>query len=392
MASVLQTTFSLPSFRARYYPTAKSHWEYCPEVLPADCLDCQLHKVADGLLSGRYSHPRPTDGAAAPKATNPLAHESPTAVFQEGVRPSMFKALVGRGHDEFATMRQQDAEEFLGHYLAAIRRQLKRTGGADPTDVFRFGMEQRLQCGECQRVRYRVDATDVASVPVPKREKGVDAEGKVQYEEVQLKECLDGLIGIEALEYTCPSCQKQVIAKKYSPCHWSAGGFCSHMLTQAIKVCDVPRGSCASRQEVPTRQLGTHETWFVYSLEYTICSLMSSSDIPLVLPEDDILQLDDYLGHGLQPGETELPEDQAGMYLSLCSDIRLMAPYPATPALPEFNAEAMAQLEGMGFPTVRCQKALLATGNSDPTAAMEWLFQHMDDLGKFTNPQSDETC
>jgi ubiquitin carboxyl-terminal hydrolase 5/13 len=51
------------------------------------------------------------------------------------------------------------------------------------------------------------------------------------------------------------------------------------------------------------------------------------------------------------------------------------------PGLSAFNAEAMAQLEGMGFPTVRCQKALLATGNADPTAAMEWLFAHMDDPG-----------
>lgn len=43
----------------------------------------------------------------------------------------------------------------------------------------------------------------------------------------------------------------------------------------------------------------------------------------------------------------------------------------------------MGQLEAMGFPAVRCQKALLATGNSDPQAAMEWLFQHMDDPGRF---------
>ena len=43
----------------------------------------------------------------------------------------------------------------------------------------------------------------------------------------------------------------------------------------------------------------------------------------------------------------------------------------------------MAQLEGMGFPTIRCQKALLATGNSDPEAAMEWLFAHMEDPGIF---------
>ena len=35
----------------------------------------------------------------------------------------------------------------------------------------------------------------------------------------------------------------------------------------------------------------------------------------------------------------------------------------------------------MGFPTIRCQKALLATGNSDAEAAVEWLFSHMDDPG-----------
>ena len=49
--------------------------------------------------------------------------------------------------------------------------------------------------------------------------------------------------------------------------------------------------------------------------------------------------------------------------------------------LPEFNAEAVGQLEAMGFPLVRIQKALLATGNKDSQAAMEWLFQHMDDPG-----------
>ena len=54
----------------------------------------------------------------------------------------------------------------------------------------------------------------------------------------------------------------------------------------------------------------------------------------------------------------------------------------AEPALPEFNQAALAQLEAMGFPQIRCQKALLATGNSDPEAAMEWLFAHMEDSGR----------
>jgi hypothetical protein len=42
----------------------------------------------------------------------------------------------------------------------------------------------------------------------------------------------------------------------------------------------------------------------------------------------------------------------------------------------------MAYLEEMGFPTVRCQKALLATGNADAESAAEWLFAHMEDPGE----------
>lgn len=49
---------------------------------------------------------------------------------------------------------------------------------------------------------------------------------------------------------------------------------------------------------------------------------------------------------------------------------------------PVFNEVAMGQLQAMGFPEIRCKKALLATGNTDPEAAMEWLFAHMDDPGE----------
>lgn len=43
-------------------------------------------------------------------------------VFQPpaGIRPQMFKTLVGRGHPEFSTKRQQDAQEYLLHLLAMV--------------------------------------------------------------------------------------------------------------------------------------------------------------------------------------------------------------------------------------------------------------------------------
>lgn len=55
---------------------------------------------------------------------------------------------------------------------------------------------------------------DVVSVAVPSQEKGKDAEGKVIYEEVHLTQCLEALLGSEALEYGCPHCQKSVHAIK----------------------------------------------------------------------------------------------------------------------------------------------------------------------------------
>jgi ubiquitin carboxyl-terminal hydrolase 5/13 len=98
-------------------------------------------------------------------------------------------------------------------------------------------------------------------------------------------------------------------------------------------------------------------------------------DIPLALPASDVLTLDAHLGRGLQDGETELPDSDSGAGAAGSGG--------GAPALPTFNEAAMAQLEGMGFPTIRCQKALLATGNADAEVAMEWLFGHMEDPGWF---------
>ena len=222
-----------------------------------------MHKIADGLLSGRYSHPR-TFSSQAPlpaEAKAPDA-ESPTPVFQEGLRPALFKALIGKGHEEFATMRQQDSEEFLSHLLTTLRRHTQRTrpsASAEPTEIFSFGMEQRLQCTECQGVRYRVDSQDVLSIPVPPREKGKDADGKLQYEDVLIGECLHAVTGPEALEYKCPRCQKQVVATRSVDAQPSAQESRSR-LSQAVEVLHVPADSGPARQEVPACELGADQT------------------------------------------------------------------------------------------------------------------------------------
>ena len=65
-------------------------------------------------------------------------------IFQEGVRPAGFKVLLGKSHEEFTTMRHQDAEEFLAPLLSVLRRHARRLGvdpAVEPREAFAFGME-----------------------------------------------------------------------------------------------------------------------------------------------------------------------------------------------------------------------------------------------------------
>ncbi|KAI6032578.1 hypothetical protein F5J12DRAFT_902429 [Pisolithus orientalis] len=319
MASVLQVLFSLTQFQQRYYgevltgaildgvfERAATHWETCSQSLPADCLECQMLKVADGLLSGRYSK----------------LHAETHAPWQAGLRLAGFKALVGKGHAEFATMRQQDAEEFFGHLLTVLRRfnhQINSDEG-EPMEAFAFGLEQRLQCLSCSKVRYRVDNMDVLSFGVPAQEFPADTGS-------ELMQCLGLLLGAtgqEELEYQC-------------------------------------EGGCGKVSAVRLLRFSTFPDILVlHAKKFQLKNWVPTKlDIPIILPEGDELVLDAFLGHGLQPDEEQLPESSSDSSPS---------------SLPQFNAEALAQLEGMGFPLVRCQRALFATQNQDVEAAMEWLF------------------
>lgn len=57
------------------------------------------------------------------KCVLPNTNQTVHACFQGdqiGIAPRMFKALVGRGHPEFSTNRQQDAQEFLLHFINMV--------------------------------------------------------------------------------------------------------------------------------------------------------------------------------------------------------------------------------------------------------------------------------
>ena len=322
LASIIQCLFSLPNFQDRYF-----HPHDLPPTTanPAEDLETQLRKLADGLISGRYSYPD-TNIHALPDNS-----EVPN---QKGLSPAMFKHLIGRGHEEFSTMRQQDAFELLLHLFKLINLS-QPDPSQDPIKDFRFVMEQRLQCLKCKKVRYRSDEQDNISIPVPVRRR---PSGKVaettkgwEFEPVTLKECLDIFTTADMVELTCPSCSSKDGFSKQSK-------FKTFPQNLAIN---------ARRFELVN--------WVPTKL-----------DVPVQV-SDESFDMGLYHSNGLQPGEEELPEDAS-----------VSAGAGSQPGFTP-NAEAMAQLESMGFGRNRCQRALQATGNEDTEAAMNWLFGHMDD-------------
>jgi ubiquitin carboxyl-terminal hydrolase 5/13 len=324
LASSLQCLFALPQFQQRYYQPEKE----LPLVQDsAQDLETQLRKLADGLLSGRYSHPY----------SDVVASElSPEIPHQKGLAPSMLKHLVGRGHAEFSTMRQQDAFEFLLHLFKLITRSHQSASLPDPTQAFRFIMEQRLQCLNCKKVRYSVDEQDNISIPVPIHKlpqqatplsgtEGVDVVD--EYQPVSLKECLDGFTAEEIVELTCASCG-------------SKDGFSKRSLFKTFP-----------------------EILAVNAKRFVIINWVPTKvDVPVVVGDEPFL-FDDYKSPGHQPLEELLPEDTAAR-----TELSFIA-----------NQDAVQTLQQMGFPLNRCEKALHATGNSDANTAMEWLFTHMED-------------
>lgn len=153
--------------------------------------------------------------------------------FQEGIKPTMFKALVGKDHPEFSTMKQQDADEFLKHVLKSIRQGIKSQNdveGQDPTRDFSFSNQTRLQCGTCRGVRYGREEQESVTVPVAIKEiqsgemnvaEGGAGEIKKQYEPVQLIDCFASLMSTSEVDYHCPACDKKVVAYKLRFSHYA---------------------------------------------------------------------------------------------------------------------------------------------------------------------------
>uniref|UniRef100_A0A8C2I9G7 Ubiquitin carboxyl-terminal hydrolase n=1 Tax=Cyprinus carpio TaxID=7962 RepID=A0A8C2I9G7_CYPCA len=347
LSTTMQVLFSIPEFQRAYVGNLQRIFDYSP-LDPTQDFNTQMAKLGHGLLSGQYSKP-------------PMKSELIEQVMKEdykqqqrGISPKMFKALVSKGHPEFSSNRQQDAHEFLLHLINLVER--NSSGSENPSDVFRFLVEERVQCCQTQKVRYTQRVDYLMQLPVPleaasNREELIAFESKRKEAEENMRPPPEPVRA--RIPFT--ACLQAFTEPENVPDFWSSA-------LQA-KSAGVKTSRFASFPEYMIVQIKK----FTFGVDWVPKKLDVSVDVP------DFLDLNRLRATGLQAGEEELPdltppivipEDTRGENLL---------------TTPEIDESSVMQLAEMGFPLEACRKAVYYTGNMGAEMAFNWIIAHMEE-------------
>jgi ubiquitin carboxyl-terminal hydrolase 5/13 len=127
--SVMQVVFMIPDFVRRFVDGSRNIFETYPAD-PTNDFNVQMAKLGSGLMSGKYSS----------ITESSLDDIDSTA----GISPAMFKNLIGKGHPDFSTKMQQDAQEFFLHLINILEKHSRHQ--ENPADALKFCIEDRVEC------------------------------------------------------------------------------------------------------------------------------------------------------------------------------------------------------------------------------------------------------
>eukprot|EP00958_Prasinococcus_capsulatus_P005488 scaffold527_cov368-Prasinococcus_capsulatus_cf.AAC.56 len=335
MASVMQVLLSTQPFISTYFSVPLVEF-YQQSHDPATDLAMQMAKLANGLLSGTYSKPAGGDEKRG----------------QKGILPRRFKRLVGKGHAEFSTSRQQDAFEFFQHILSVVERDQRSRGtsASDPSRAFSFKMEERIQCSSSKKVKYNHSITNALSLEIPIERATNTTEVKAFEEDRKAKEAA----GEKVTNVVLPNVPLSECLSRFASTE-----VVDDFYSSAIK--GKTMGLKSNRFATFPDYLVLHMRKFVLAEGWVPRKLDVQVDVP------DELDVSTLKGNGLQGDEEMLPEEEE-------------APLDSQPTPPAVADEAIvAQLVNMGFAQSRCEKATIMVNNGGVEQAMNWLLEHMED-------------
>eukprot|EP01018_Ginkgo_biloba_P030578 Gb_35209 [translate_table: standard] len=268
---------------------------------------------------------------------------------QEGIPPRMFKTLIGTGHPEFSSARQQDALEFFQHLLDQVERNNAGRPQMDPSQCFKFCVEERILCPS-GKVSYNKRVDNVLSLNIPLHA----ATNKDEVVAFQKKKAERELAGHKLND--------EEIVRPRVPL-----SACLECFSAAEEVHDFYSSAMnAKTTAIKTAGLATFPDYLVLHMRKFVMEagwVPKKLDVFIDVP--DTIDINYMRSKGLQAGEELLPEnggsedsDQTG---------------------PSANEDIVSQLAGMGFPRLHCEKAAINTLNIGLEEAMNWLLSHMED-------------
>ncbi|KPP64520.1 ubiquitin carboxyl-terminal hydrolase 5-like [Scleropages formosus] len=359
--SVMQVLFTVPDFQRKYVSNIEKIFEDAPSD-PTQDFKTQVAKLGYGLLSGEYSKPAPDPGDDPSSTPEPRGD-------QVGIAPRMFKALIGRGHPEFSTNRQQDAQEFLLHFINMVERNCR--SGENPSEAFRFLVEERIVCQQSQKAKYTQRVDYIVQLPVP-MDQATNKEELQEAERVREAAEAAGAPTPPAPRACIPftACLAALSEPETLTDFWSSAVQSKTTATKTTRFASFPDYLIIQIKK------------FTFGLDWVPKKLDVSIDVP------DTLDLSALCGTGQQPGEELLPEVAPPPLITPDVEVKgilgshgneeddsLYSPLLS----PVLDDSTVSQLCEMGFPLEACRKAVYYTGNTGIDAAMNWVMGHMDD-------------
>jgi len=359
MNSVMQVLFTLPKFQEQYVKTAKDIFESInfDNAAHEDNFTLQMTKLGSCLMNGDYSTEKPE-----------IAEKSNEVKGDNGVKPVMFKNLIGRGHPEFSGKQQQDAQEFYLHLLTVMERENRKIGQTHQAfHSLQFKVEDRLECGSSKQVSYTSRVEDYMPLAIP-----VDqATNEEEYKAYELRKQDADAKGVRLLP--------EDKVRRHIPFAACLQQFCSDEIIEGY-LSPVTKENTFAQKTIRFRTFPDHlmiqlkkfdidERWQPYKL-----------DVEVDMPDEIDLGCLRKSTDGLQPGEVAIPEGE-------------MAEQGGNPGQQEPpiipDPEIVRQLTDMGFSLEGCKKAAFHTKNAGVEAAMNWVLEHSGDPDfsfPFVNP------
>ncbi|KAG9329067.1 hypothetical protein JZ751_008172 [Albula glossodonta] len=321
LGTTMQVLFSIPEFQRTYVGNLQRIFDHSP-LNPSQDFGTQMAKLGHALLSGQYSRP-------------PVKSELIEQVMKEerrvldvpqqrGVSPRMFKALVGKDHPEFSSTRQQDALEFFLHLMQLVERD--NSGPENPSGIFRFLMEERIQCCQSRKELLAYEAArreaeeNMAAPPAP------------VWARIPFTACLQAFTEPENV-----------------PDFWSSA---LQAKSAGVKTCRF--ASFPDYMVVQIKKFTFGTDWIPKKIDVSV-------DMP------DFLDLSRLRATGLQAGEMELPDLSPPVVIPENNRGSSMNFLDSS----DIDESSVLQLAEMGFPMEACRKAVYYTGNFAEPLAMD---------------------